>query len=130
MDNRVISACSPASASSVKSEQKLWETILASHGLSMRAGEHSQINTGFQGWNAFEPFDYKKPETNARQKFTNRQQAEKLLQLMAQGKSLRAAARELGLFIGAAHRTLKRYRENFTCSPAFESSEEGGSDVQ
>lgn len=119
-------AQAPTSNSSVPSEQKIWEQILEQHGLSMDAGRNTRINTGFNGWNAFEPFDYEKPTTNARQHSSNRQIAERIEALVGKGLSIRAIARELHMSPYNVRRSRRRFQEHFTQAPALDSSEGDG----
>lgn len=130
MENCADFTCTPTPYEGVDDEQKLWDEILRQHGLSMTAGFIPNVLYGNDGQNALVPkFEYERPVTQGRHMTRNKQGAEKILALMQEGLSLRAAARKLNLHPFSAWRSLKRYKENFTRTPTSYEGE-GDSDVR
>lgn len=105
--------CYPACSTSVSEEQNKWDAILEEHDLSMDRGMKLGGDSVQYGQTYFDdtiPFDYVKPDTNARQHSANHQLATKLLVKMAAGMTQNEAAKALGVTSGNASRALKRYR--------------------
>jgi hypothetical protein len=94
-------------------ERAAWETILDLHDHSMDRGTLSRLTYGWEYWDSDRSLDYRKPDTNARQKFQNRLRGQWMKTLQQHGFSIRAIARITKTGPANVHRTLRRYRANF-----------------
>lgn len=123
--------CPPTVCPSVKTpEQEIveWEKRLLDEGLGMEAGRLTRVTYGARYHDTSAVHDYQqKPDNyNVSPIKRGRDNALRVLALIEQGMTYRAAAAKLGMDWRRAHRSVQRYKKNF-CPPTQCSSE--GSNV-